>query len=185
MSDNCFSEKVVYEAISDSLMSLRFLARKLLKQRWAKMTNQEKYKSGRALAALNIVSANPKQYFSSHRDDIAVRESVKRDVENNVIKSDFLAHFAEEHSAMTLFGQIAPLYFFNRNFTDTCRIVCLRIYMWERNRVSAEPKDREDAELYARNIVKFSHALKQAVVNHTSHPFMDKLRKFVYNTFQK
>lgn len=185
MSERIYSEDVVYSAISSSLRSLRLLARILLKRRWASMSYSEKCEAGRALAALNIVSANPKQYFSSHRDDVAVRESVKRDVENNVIKSDFLAHFAEEHSAMTLFGQIAPLYFFNGNFTDTCRIVCLRIYMWERNRVSAEPKDRVDAELYARNIVKFSHALKQAVVKHASHPFMDKLRKFVYNTFQK
>ena len=185
LSEKKLSEKVVYDAISDSLMSLRLFARILLKRRWGKMTSTEKFEAGRALAVLNIISANPKQYFSSCHEDVVVRKKAAQNVDNNTAKNDFLAKIAQEDSAMTLFGQIVPLYFFNKNFADTCRNVCLRIYMWEKYRFSAEPKDRDVADMYARNIVNFSQVLKQAAHKHASYPFMDRLRKFVYNLFQK
>lgn len=183
MSEHIVPEEVVYSAIASSLRSLRLLARILLKRRWAYMSYSEKCEAARALAVLNVLSGDPKKYFSNHETNVSDRENAKL---QNVNRSDmYMAVFAVEAPVFKFHTETSALYSHSKNFSQTFVTFVRSVHLWERDRFSTDPADKIHANQSAKDIIKFSSMLDKAVEMHTSSPVIEKIKKFYYNMFQK
>lgn len=183
MSERIYSEDVVYSAISSSLRSLRLLARILLKRRWASMSYSEKYEAGRALAVLNILSGDPEKYFSNHETHVSRRENA---TSQNVNRSDmYMSVFAVDSPVFKFHTETSALYSHSKNFSQTFIRFVRIVYLWERDRFSPDPVNCAHANKCAKSIVDFSKSLERAVEMHSQSPFVEKIKKFYYNIFQR